>query len=199
MIRLLGRVPREITVACSAGVDSMALLDFLRRNHEVQVAFFHHGTENSERAHEFLHAYCAREQLPLVVGHLDGTRPQEQSPEEHWRAERYEFLDRLGPVVTAHTLDDVAETWIWSSLNGQSSLIPYRRNQVFRPLLLTRKHDLEHWAARKRVPFVHDTSNDDVQYTRNYIRHHLMPHALRVNPGLHSMLRKKLVERGVDK
>jgi tRNA(Ile)-lysidine synthase TilS/MesJ len=49
------------------------------------------------------------------------------------------------------------------------------------------------------VPFVHDASNDDQRYTRNYIRHSLMPHALRINPGLHTMLRKKLEERGVDK
>lgn len=199
MIRLLGTVPRQVTVACSGGVDSMSMLDFLRRNHAVTVAFFHHGTQNSQLAHDFLQQYCEREQLPLIVGYLDQARPPEQSPEEHWRAERYTFLDQLGPVVTAHTLDDVAETWIWSSLNGQSSLIPYRRNQVIRPLLLTRKHDLEHWAARKRVPYVHDASNDDVQYTRNYIRHRLIPHALRVNPGLHTMLRKKLVERGIDK
>jgi tRNA(Ile)-lysidine synthase len=199
MIKLLGCVPRQVVVACSGGVDSMTLVDFLSRNHKVTAAFFHHDTENSQQAWLFLREYCDRNNIELLTGRIRDTRPRDKSPEEHWREQRYAWLDTLGPVVTAHNLDDVAETWIWSSLHGTSSLMPYSRNQVLRPLLLTRKYELQSWASRKRVPFVHDTSNDDVQYTRNYIRHNLMPHALRVNPGLHTMLRKKLEERGVDK
>lgn len=199
MIRLLGRLPRALTVACSGGVDSMALLDFVRHNHEVRAAFFHHGTQTSATAYKFLVEYCKNQSIELMVGHMAQECPAGVSPEEHWRDQRYAWLDTLGPVATAHNLDDVAETWIWSSLHGTSSLMPHSRNQVFRPLLLTRKYELESWASRKRVPFVHDASNDDQRYTRNYIRHSLMPHALRVNPGLHTMLRKKLEERGVDK
>jgi tRNA(Ile)-lysidine synthase len=199
VIKLFGKIPRTVTVACSGGVDSMALLDFVRHNHTVTAAFFHHGTENSARAHQFLTEYCNTQGIELTVGYMAQECPAGISPEEHWRDQRYAWLDTLGPVATAHNLDDVAETWIWSSLHGTSSLMPHSRNQVLRPLLLTRKYELQSWASRKRVPFVHDASNDDVRYTRNYIRHSLMPHALRVNPGLHTMLRKKLEERGVDK
>ena len=196
MIHLLGKVPRKVNVAVSGGVDSMTLLEFLRNNHEVRPAFVHHGTGNSERAYEFLVSRIVGEfKMPLSVYKIQTNKPKGLSWEEHWRNERYKFFSTLGPVVTAHTLDDVAETWIWSSLNGCSSLMPYSHGNVIRPLLLTRKEELLNYTSRKDIKWVNDTSNNDNSYTRNYIRHELMPHALRVNPGLHSMLRKKLVER----
>lgn len=199
MIRLLGEIPRTVTIACSGGVDSMVLLDFLSKNHSVNVAFFDHGTEASSIARKFLTEECTSRNLNLTVGEMQHThRGREFSPEEHWRIERYNFLAQFPVVVTAHHLDDVAETWIWSSLHGTSSLIPYRRGNVIRPFLLNRKSELVNWASSKKVAWVDDHSNHDVHYTRNYIRHHVMPHALKVNPGLHTMLRKKLEERGVD-
>lgn len=199
MIKLLGKIPDNITVALSGGVDSMVLLDFLARKHQVEAAFFNHGTTASAQAQEFVTAECARRGIKLTLGKIHKVhRGREFSPEEHWRVERYHFLDQFATVATAHHLDDVAETWIWSSLHGTSSLIPYRRQNVIRPLLLNRKSELQHWASSKKVSWVEDGSNHDVNYTRNYIRHHVMPHALRVNPGLHTMLRRKLEERGID-
>lgn len=196
MIKLLGKLPRKITVALSGGVDSMALLDFLHRNHQVDAAFFNHGTENSDRAQEFVVKFCTEKNIKLHLGKIYTVhRGREQSPEEHWREERYNFLGQFETVVTAHHLDDVAETWVWSSLHGTSSLMPYRRGNVFRPFLLNRKYDLEDWARRKNVRWIEDASNNDIAYTRNYIRHQLMPGVLRVNPGIHTMLRKKLEER----
>lgn len=196
MIKILGSIPRKITVACSGGVDSMVLLDFLRRNHAVEVAFFNHGTESSKLAQEFLSEFCSRTEIKLHLGLISTTRRGPgQSPEEFWREERYRFLEQFESVATAHHLDDVAETWVWSSLHGTSSLIPYRRGNVFRPLLLNRKYDLEDWARRKNVEWIEDNSNNDTGYTRNYIRHELMAGVLRVNPGIHTMLRKKLEQR----
>lgn len=199
MIKLLGSVPRKVTVALSGGVDSMVLLDFLSRNHQVDAAFFNHGTSNSERAEEFVSTYCADKKIVLHKGKIHHAhRGREQSPEEHWREERYDFLRQFETVVTAHHLDDVVETWVWSSLHGTSSLMPYRRGNVVRPFLLNRKYDLEDWARRKNVKWIEDTSNNDIGYTRNFIRHQLMPGILLVNPGIHTMLRKKLVERQKD-
>lgn len=196
MIKLLGHVPRKITIALSGGIDSMVALDFLSRNHEVECAFFNHGTENSIRAQEFVTDYCAKNNFKLHVGQIYQVhRGREQSPEEHWREERYNFLHNFENVVTAHHLDDVVETWVWSSLHGTSSLIPYRRGNVIRPFLLNRKYELADWARRKNVKWVEDTSNDDNGYTRNYIRHQLMAGVLCVNPGIHTMIKKKLEER----
>lgn len=196
MIKILGTIPRKVTVALSGGIDSMVALDFLSRNHEIDAAFFNHGTENSSRAEKFVTEYCAEKNITLHKGMISSTqRNRDQSPEEQWREKRYEFLSKFETVVAAHHLDDVAETWVWSSLHGTSSLIPYSRGNVIRPFLLNRKCELEIWASNKNVKWIEDTSNNDTCYTRNYIRHQLMPGVLRVNPGIHTMLRKKLEER----
>lgn len=195
MLRLLTRLPKDVTVAISGGVDSVAVTDFLSNNHNVNCAFFHHGTENSDNALSFLEKFCDDRGLYLIIGRIEGLRPKETSIEEFWRNERYRFLESVqGPVVTAHNLDDCVETYLFSSLHGTAKTIPYRRNNVIRPFLLTSKKEFVNWCVRKNVDWCEDTSNNDVKYMRNYIRHELMPHALVVNPGLTKVVAKKVKE-----
>lgn len=195
MIRLLGNVPKDIYLACSGGVDSMVALDFLRRKHNVIVAFYDHGTSTSKEAFDFLKKYCTTHALPFVFERIVGDKPSEQSFEEYWRNSRYDFLDRLDhPVVTAHHLDDCVETWIWSSLHGQPKLPLYKRGNVFRPFMLNQKKRLIEWAKTNNIPFIEDESNNDTKFTRNYIRKEMMEHVLRINPGIHKMIKKKLIE-----
>ena len=199
MIKLLGKIPRTLYVAVSGGVDSMVLFDFLRRKHTVTPVFVDHRTENSRAALQFLTETLVGSGAPLRVFTIDGRKPAEHSWEEHWRNERYRAFASLGgTVAVAHHLDDVTETWIWSCLHGTPSLQPYSHANVIRPLLLNRKSTLLEWAREKNVKWIEDASNNDEQYTRNYIRHTMMPTVLRVNPGIHGMLKRKLVERGVD-
>lgn len=196
MISLLGKVPKHITVAVSGGVDSMALLDFLSRKHDVTAAFFHHGTETSDHAHGFLTNYLSARGIELLVGNINTEKPVNQSPEEHWRNCRYDFLKSIdGMVVTGHNLDDCVETWVWSSLHGKSKLIPHYHSNVMRPLLTTKKSELYSWCISKSVPWMEDSSNKDTKYMRNYIRHEMMENVLKVNPGIYKMIRKKLIDR----
>ena len=88
MIKLLGSLPKTLTTTVRGGIDSMVLLDFASRKHDVQVAFFHHGTTTSSAAHEFLSKFCSSKGLELIVGHIVTERPQGTSIEEHWRDER---------------------------------------------------------------------------------------------------------------
>ena len=191
-------MPKDIVVALSGGVDSVAITDFLSQKHNVTCAFFHHGTENSERALEFVAHFCTERNLPLMIGMIKNKKPKKLSMEEHWRNERYEFLDSIGDtlglIVTGHNLDDCVETYVWSSLHGQSKVIPIKRHTVVRPFLTTPKSEFVNWCERKSIEWCHDNSNDDTKYMRNYVRTHLMPHALHVNPGLNTVV-KKIVER----
>jgi tRNA(Ile)-lysidine synthase len=119
------------------------------------------------------------------------------SQEEWWREERYKWIDTYAdrhlPIVTCHHLDDCVETWIWSSMHGTGKIIPYARgSRVFRPFRQTRKRDFEMWANLNNVPYLEDDSNTDTCYTRNYIRHKMMPHVLQVNPGIHKTIAKKV-------
>jgi tRNA(Ile)-lysidine synthase len=193
MIKLQTKLPREVFVACSGGVDSMAIVDFLRNNHDVTICFYNHGTLASDQAHEFVNWYCHVNSIPLLLGVLNKEKPKEQSPEEFWRNERYKFFHSIdAPIITAHHLDDCVETWVWSSMHGQGKIIPYRNRNVIRPFRLTRKRDLELWKNLKQVPYVEDDSNTDTCYTRNYIRHEMMPHVLHVNPGIYKNIAKKV-------
>ena len=198
MLNLLFPLPKELIVAFSGGVDSTAIVDFLSNKHKVTCAFFHHGTENSDHAYEFVAKFCTERELPLLVGFIKNNKPKELSTEEHWRNERYDFLnsfgDGLGPIVTGHHLDDCVETYIWSALHGKPKVIPTTRNNVIRPFLTTPKNEFIDWCERKDIGWCNDNSNNDERYTRNYVRKHLVPHALHVNPGLRTTV-KKIVER----
>lgn len=196
MITLLQKLPRDLTVAVSGGVDSMALLTFLKKNHNVTAAFYHHGTKTSNEALDFLSEYLPELEISLRVGYLSGEKPSKLSPEEFWRNSRYEFFKSInGPVVTAHTLDDCVETWVWGSLHGQPQIIPYSHHNVIRPTLATRKVDFYNWCQRNAVRWVEDHTNNDITYTRNYIRNVMMPQILYVNPGIHKTIKKKVLEK----
>lgn len=197
MIKLLLPLPKNLTVAFSGGVDSVAVTDFLLKKHNISCAFFHHNTENSEQAFKFVSKFCSDRNITLHTGVLNKTKPKELSMEEHWRNERYNFLENINcTVVTAHHLDDCVETYVWSSLHGKPKVIPTTRNNIIRPFLTTRKQQFESWCDRRNVPYVEDKSNQDTKYTRNYIRNILMPHVLQVNPGIHTVV-KKIIEKNL--
>lgn len=176
----------------------MAALDFLRRKHSVHVLHFDHGTKHGEQARAFMERYCTEQKIPLTVGEVKETIPPGPSKEEWWREKRYEFFESCSkinvPIITCHHLDDCVETWVWSSMHGTGKWIPYRRNNVIRPFRLTRKRDFEMWCHFNNVPWVDDDSNEDIHYTRNFIRHEMMPNVLRVNPGIHKTIAKKVKE-----
>jgi tRNA(Ile)-lysidine synthase len=199
MIQLQGKLDREVWVACSGGIDSMAAVNFLSRNHKVNLMFFDHGTETSLEARQFLEeGYYQRTEYDisyngLSIGEINRDKKPEESWEEYWRNMRYEWFHSFSvPIITCHHLDDCTETWIWSSLNGTGKIIPYANRNVIRPFRLNRKAEFLNWARRKDVQWIEDSSNQDKKYMRNFIRHEIMPKALVVNPGLHTVIAKKV-------
>jgi tRNA(Ile)-lysidine synthase len=200
MIHIQGKLKRKINVACSGGVDSIAVVDFLLNGHDVNLLFFDHGTETSKDALEFLtEEFIPNKKIPehrkltFEVGTITRTKKVRESWEEYWRNQRYEWFHSFeDEVITCHHLDDCVETWIWSSLNGEGRIIPYRNRNVIRPFRFNRKQEFINWCNRKGVAWIEDASNDDTKFMRNFIRQELMPKALVVNPGLHKVIRKKV-------
>ena len=193
MIKITVPLPKKITIACSGGVDSMAVVDFLKRKHDVTLAYFNHRTSHGEHAMKFVAEYANDNNMTVHFGSCRSEKSKEESQEEYWRRERYDFLKDCGPVITCHHLDDCIETYIWSSLHGTPKVIPLTRGNVLRPFLTTRKQEFVSWCERHNVPWIEDNSNKDIKYMRNYVRNELMPHALHVNPGLHNVV-KRIVE-----
>lgn len=195
MITLTQRIPRSVTIAFSGGVDSVAVAHFLNRNHDIKLLFVHHRTKTSEVALPLVYSYAKRWKVPLDIHTISNEQPSNTSKEEFWRNERYRIFHALNePVITCHHLDDCVETWVWSSMHGCGKIIPHNNGNVIRPFLSTRKANFVHWCNRHNLLWAEDSSNTDTAYTRNYIRHEMMPHVLQVNPGIHKTIRKKVLE-----
>jgi tRNA(Ile)-lysidine synthase len=195
MIHLTNKQPRHIGVAVSGGVDSVAVLDFLSRNHNITILHVDHNEGNSTESAEFVKELSRKYTCTFYSHKISVDKPKNSSIEEFWRNERYAFFHSFSfPIVTAHTLDDCVETWLWSSLNGKGKIIPYSNKNVVRPFRTTQKEKLIDWAVKNKLTWIEDNSNLDMSLTRNYIRHQLMPHALHVNPGLPKVVRKKVLK-----
>ena len=195
MIKMSMKLPDRFAIAVSGGADSMAALDFLSKKKDVIVLHFNHGTSHADEAQNTVRRYCEENMIPLITGDLEEHCPTGFSKEDFWRRERYSFFEEECqelPVVTCHHLDDAVETWLFTSCHGDPRLIPSRRGRYLRPFLTTRKTTLEDWCDRKGVKYVVDPSNIDTSFMRNYIRHELIPKVLRVNPGIHKVVRKKI-------
>jgi tRNA(Ile)-lysidine synthase len=194
MIQLLHKLPRKLTIALSGGVDSVAITDFLSNNHEIRCAFFHHGTDASDNAYDFVFDFCKERDIDLSVGYIKNDKPKEHSWEEHWRNERYRFLEQFEYVITGHHLNDCIETYIWSTMHGTPKVIPDTRKNVHRPFLLNNKQNFIDWCNRKNIGWREDYSNQNTEYMRNYIRKNVVEHAYHINPGIEKVVKKLVLD-----
>lgn len=193
MLKQIIKPAENFILAISGGVDSMAIYDFYKTGKKnFTPVFFHHKTKTSEKAEQFLRKTVGDS---LVVGYLEEECPKGESKEQFWRKHRYAFLRSFGKeIVTAHHLDDVVETWIFSCLRGNPKIIPVQNQGVVRPFLTNRKSEFKKWCENKKVSWIEDESNSDDKYMRNFIRNNMVKDALVVNPGLHKVISKKVME-----
>lgn len=198
MIKMQTRLSRSVGVAVSAGVDSMAILDFLRRRHIVTIYHFNHGTQYGDRASEFVSDYCSDHQLELKTAKITAAKPTNESWEEFWRNQRYNwFKTHAQEIVLGHHLDDCVETYLFNMCHGKNHTIPYRHSNCIRPFRLTEKKDLISWANKNNVPWINDPSNESCDFIRNHIRMKLMPEVLIVNPGVKKVVKKQILQEDV--
>ncbi|RKY70400.1 MAG: tRNA lysidine(34) synthetase TilS [Candidatus Latescibacterota bacterium] len=186
----------RVVVAVSGGPDSVALLDVLfqlkeRLGIELHVAHLNHRLRGaqSEADAEFVRQLASRLGIDATVEQRDVSefiRKQGISPEEGARDVRYRFLQevaqRIGAtkIATAHNLDDQAETVLFRLLRGAgrrglSGIPPVRDRHFVRPLLGTSRKQIEEYLTRRGLSFRCDSSNADISYARNKIRHQLLP------------------------
>ncbi len=186
-----------VGAAVSGGVDSMVLLDVLCKLRDelniILVAYhFEHGIRETESVEDmrFVEKQCAKRGVDCVTGRGDVIRRAREwgvSIETAARKARYAFLDaqQVHWIATAHHAGDMAETVIMnlcrgSGLNGLCG-IPERRGRYIRPMLDISREEIESYAADCSVQYVHDSTNDDTAYTRNYVRAQVLPGLKAVN------------------
>ena len=195
MIKLQGKIPKQVYLGFSGGVDSMACFDFLSNRHEVSLVYVNHGDAAAETELPFVEKIANKYNSKLFVFDKTMQIPQGESKEHFWSNNRKEVFNRLdAPVVVCHHLNDCMETWAVSSLQGKPRLIPYSTGNIIRPFRLNPKSEFINWCKRRELEWCEDATNSDPNFSqRNFVRNVLMPNILKVNPG-YALTVKKLLE-----
>lgn len=203
MINLFRKLPKDIGVAFSGGIDSSVLLDIvLRQNKNVTILTYDHSTEQSEK--EVLHAIEIKKQYGLPI-HIEASREQPihgASKEAFWSKQRNEWFNSLDMnVVTGHNLNDAAEWYLMTAVIGKGGqYINHSNKNVSRPLLVTPRYDIEQYANKNKLNCIIDESNTDISFAkRNLVRAELLPKVLEVNPGFLSTIKRNIVKREREK
>jgi len=197
-VKPIEKIGEEIYVACSGGSDSLALLHFAAdQGFDPIIFYFGHGDEVQEAEEQFLLEHAEKYNFRLWFDSNDEVKPTCKSPKEFYREKRYEAISKVpGQVLLGHTLDDVAEGFLFYMMRcGEGHLIPYQRDNCVRPLLLNTKQDCIDYLKKKGIEWFEDPTNEDRKYTRNLIRHDMMPLVHQVNPGFKKVVRRKLMEK----
>ncbi len=195
--------PRNVPVYAgfSGGADSTALLLALnelseKMNFTVRAIHINHMLrgEESSRDEEFCRRLCEKYKIVLYtesVNVKEYSKMYKCSIEQSARILRYEAFNRIasgGIICTAHTADDNAETVIFNLSRGTGlkglSGIPVIRGNIIRPLLTSSRKEAESYLALKGQDFVTDSSNLTDDYTRNKIRHNVIPVLNGINSGM---------------
>jgi tRNA(Ile)-lysidine synthase len=196
----------QYVAAISGGVDSMVLLDILSQlpGVHVTVAHFDHGIRTDSRLDRLHVAQAAKQyKLPFVYG--EGNLGENVS-EAAARKARYAFLRTIQKqtgaqgIVTAHHMDDVLETATHNILRGtgrrgMSSLKSV--DGIIRPLLHLPKQQLIDYATANNLKWREDSTNTDIRYRRNYIRHRILPRIRELSPEKFELL-KRITRRQAD-
>jgi tRNA(Ile)-lysidine synthase len=203
----------KILVSVSGGVDSMVMLHLLcsiqdRMQIKLFVAHFNHrlrGME-SDGDEQFVREAATEQSLECYVETADTRQMAEtekRSIQEVARNMRYEFLTKIRrahgfqKIATAHNADDNAETILFNifrgtGIHGMTGIPVERQDQlIIRPLLFATRSRILEYAQEHSIPYREDSSNATNKYTRNFIRHDVVP-VIRenINPNLVITLNK---------
>lgn len=197
-------LPPGGTVLCavSGGADSLCLLHFLHalaeeRDFALHAAHFDHRLRGEESTADafFVETRCKLWKIPFHLGSADvaeAARRAGTGVEETARALRYAFLEETAGAIgadviaTAHNASDNAETVLLHLIRGAGlqglTGIPPRRDRLVRPFLTTAREEIEFYLREQGVAWREDSSNADDTYTRNFLRHRLLPVLEELNP-----------------
>ncbi len=184
-----------VLVALSGGADSVALLRaLLALGYPVRAFHLNHCLRGGEadRDEAFCRALCEKLDVPLIVERIDiGAQAAGEGVEATARRIRYERLTAAAQgakVATAHTADDNLETMLFHLARGTGPKglagIPPVRGEIIRPLIGVERAQVEAYLAELGQDYVTDSTNLGDDYTRNRIRHEVVPVLRQLNPSV---------------
>lgn len=193
-----------VLVALSGGADSVSLLHVLLslRNEldcRLIAAHVNHMIRGAEadRDENFVRNLCDKLNVPLKITRINVPEISKQTGESVelcGRRLRYEFFYKTNPdakIATAHNLNDCAETFFLNlargaGLKGLTGIPPVREN-IIRPIIECERKEIELYCKENGLDFVTDSTNLSDNYTRNKIRHKILPVMNEINPSFFSV------------
>lgn len=185
----------KVIVGVSGGADSLCLL-FVLREYQRKVPFsmavvhVEHGVRGKESLEdeEFVKKICLEYEIPVKCFSFDVpqiAREKKISVEEAGRIMRYQAFEQMvcetgaDKIAVAHNQNDQAETMLWnmargSGIAGAGGIRPVR-GKIIRPLLCLQRCEIEDYLQKRGILWRDDRTNEEMDYTRNCIRHHILP------------------------
>ena len=190
----------KIVVAVSGGKDSMSLLFALiqlnkKIKFDLSCITINHCIrgEIGRSDAEFVFNYCQNKGVCCKIVEVDVpklAKSQKKTIEECARDARYKIfsdnVDKDSKLFIAHHASDQAETILMHILRGSGldgAVGMQNRDNIVRPYLNVTKNEIEEFVKDNNIPFVEDYTNDDTNYTRNYIRKEIVPRLKQIYPN----------------
>ncbi|MEE1015925.1 MAG: tRNA lysidine(34) synthetase TilS [Lachnospiraceae bacterium] len=193
----MGEPKEKLVIGLSGGMDSVCLFHILKDlGFSLEAVHVHHGIrgEEADRDEAFARALCERYNIPFHGYRFDVpkiSRESHLSEEEAGRMVRkqafFEVQKACGAkyIALAHHANDRAETFLFhlsrgTGVKGLGAMKPVQ-GEIIRPLLWAKREEIEKYVNANAYDFVEDGTNKLNQYTRNRIRHQVLPILEEVN------------------
>lgn len=198
----------RVLAAVSGGKDSVSLCWLLHRggyNFSIAHCNFHLRGEESDRDEAFVRSLAREYGVECHVTHFDtrGVAAAEHlSIEEAARKLRYDYFERLRVahgydcIATAHHRDDSTETFFLNLMRGTGIAglhgIRPRNGYIVHPMLPFGRDQIDALVAQEELQYVTDSTNSDVQFRRNAVRHQLMPLLRQLSPSIDRVMQDNI-------
>lgn len=197
----------KLLLGVSGGKDSMVLADLLLNagyNFAVAHCNFCLRKEEADSEEAFVISYFKEKNIPVFSTRFDTNKYANEnklSIQMAARELRYNWFKQLKNerqfdyIVTAHHLNDNIETFFINVLRGAGinglKGIPEKTESVVRPLLFVSSEQIKEYILANNIQYKEDSSNSEVKYLRNKLRHELIPLLKEVNPQLEETFSKE--------
>lgn len=199
-LQIFRSLPKDVLIACSGGVDSVALALFLKDSGKnVTLAHYQHPEDEQVKNElNFVEDFANNFNFPLITSDRVWYT-KETSREEWWRLNRLHFFSKFNQrVLTGHHLDDAVEWYLHTAFMGEPHYMCYESENTLKPFILQRKQNLTEWMFENypNVKYIKDMTNFDPNFsTRNWIRNRVIDQILPIAPGLYTSVKNKIIKK----
>ena len=195
----------KIVLGVSGGPDSIAMLDILNQlkdemNFEIYVVHVNHNIrgKDADGDEEYVKKYCEKYNIKFFAKKIDVptiAKTEKIGTEEAGRKVRYEYFEEIlketksNKIAIAHNKNDKVETIIMhllrgSGVSGLRGIEPIREEKFIKPLIECDKQEIENYCKENNLQPRIDKTNFENEYTRNKIRHNVIPVLKEINPSV---------------